>query len=113
MKKLTKIKTNISLGDNNPVIRRSITIEDDINHFINVMRARYLEGDQADIDFTTSFIVNEATGSYHVHTPILFAIQMNNLELAELLVPHIKPKTFVTTYETLKKIQEARSKLLA
>lgn len=72
-----------------------------------------LIADGADIDFTTSFIVDKATGAYHVYTPFFFAITMINASLIELLHTKIKPKTLDTAYETLKKINEARSKLRA
>jgi hypothetical protein len=41
-------------GDRKHVIRRSITIDDELNKFINRIRARYLEEKDKEIDFTTA-----------------------------------------------------------
>jgi len=65
----------------------------------------------ADANFTTAFMLEKATGGYHVHTPFLFAIQMDNVALIELLNTfEIKAQTLDATWETLKKVTEARKK---
>lgn len=63
----------------------------------------------ADVNFTTSRIVDPTTGAYHIYTPIFFALQLKSSELIKLLATSgIKVKTIHTMHETLKKIQEAR-----
>jgi hypothetical protein len=51
--KINQQKPKILVGDSNHVIRRSITVEDNLNTFLNVLRARYLEHHGLEIDFTT------------------------------------------------------------
>lgn len=65
--------------------------------------------DGADVNFTTSFIVDPTTGAYHIYTPFLFAAQIQNFALLMLLITSgIKGKTVNTAHATLEKIQEAR-----
>lgn len=65
--------------------------------------------DEADVNFTTSFIVDHATGAYHTHTPLFFALEMRNWALVKLLNDSgIKEKTWRTVHATLEKIQKAR-----
>lgn len=46
------------------MIRRSITVADQLNTFINVLRARYLEHEGKEIDFTTMINALTAVGAY-------------------------------------------------
>jgi hypothetical protein len=62
--KTNQQKPKISAGDSNHVIRRSITVEDNVNNFINTLRARYLEHKGKEIDFTTMINALAAIGAY-------------------------------------------------
>ncbi|MEM4378290.1 MAG: hypothetical protein QXX85_04815 [Candidatus Nitrosotenuis sp.] len=54
--------TNVS-GEHKTVIRRSITVEDQLNNFINILRARFLEHEGKEIDFTTMINALAAIGA--------------------------------------------------
>lgn len=45
------------------MIRRSITVEDQLNNFINILRARFLEHEGKEIDFTTMINALAAIGA--------------------------------------------------
>lgn len=58
-------KAKISGGDSNHVIRRSITVDDRVNAYINKFRARLLE-DNKEYDFTNVINMLAELGAYRL-----------------------------------------------